>query len=208
MKCACLDCVIISQQKSSFKTDVKQHYRSKEHSCFEHSVLTKKKKKKKNWERKDFISIETCMCHIKPFRPFFVKVTMSNLTSSPKGSTSPVGARRVRTDLKTSENVYLTNSYGPTRSRASSPLTATRIRLPSSYPAHSYKRLHSNTTQGPTTSADEVRTTATTVATTRRFIRRSDFILTAAKHTVNDSRILSTSAPHEGSSYIRLFLFD
>ncbi|XP_061402740.1 putative mediator of RNA polymerase II transcription subunit 24 [Musca vetustissima] len=180
---------------------------------------------------------------------------------------SPNTARRVRTDLKTSQNVYLNKTYGPTtRSRTSSPIAikgrqhtavADQQHQRKHSPYHSRQQQqqqmsHENLYHHPpsfgspknshykyksnaTTSANVVTLSSpssrnirssmacssaaynaatattttnvpTTVASTRKYLRRSNFILTAAKHVVDDSRILSTSAPHEGSSYLSAHL--
>lgn len=167
-------------------------------------------------------------------------MTSSTTTTTTVTNISPNSARRVRTDLKTSENVYLTSNFmGATRSRTSSPINI-KLRSPhhqSQQQTTSYLQGRSNThdklstvsTASTTNSIGRSKrtsasssstckstnipvaltaTTATTVANTRKYLKRSNFILTAAKHVVDDSRILSTSAPHEGSSYLRLcFLF-
>lgn len=165
---------------------------------------------------------------------------------------SPNSARRVRTDLKTSENVYLATTFaGPTRSRTSSPIN---IKLRPHQPSgntstgsphstmylqgrsnthdkfsdcSSVKSIHAATTNTQqnirSSSGSRSRSkrtankstnipimatgpTSTTVANARKYIKRSNFILTSAKHVVDDSHILSTSAPHEGSTYLRLCL--
>lgn len=174
--------------------------------------------------------------------------TTTTLTTAKKkvSEMSPNTARRVRTDLKTSQNVYLAkSSLGPTRSRTSSPITIKSRHLQEQQQhqskhtpyhqqsahdvQHHYPQHHAYTSGSPnniirgtaalhsgrniriatvdrTASATTTATNKappTTVASTRRYLRRSNFILTAAKHVVDDSRILSTSAPHEGSSYLR-----
>lgn len=157
----------------------------------------------------------------------------SSTTKAP--NLSPNSARRVRTDLGTSQNHYLSKSNLPTRSRTSSPITIktrqqqymhhqpltdqmqhrhsyyVRGHTIDSQDKHSSSdtptksaTLHTDKSKQKTTDRKSDNNSATsTVANTRRYLRRSNFILTAAKHVVDDSRILSTSAPHEGSTYLR-----
>lgn len=161
---------------------------------------------------------------------------------------SPGGARRVRTDLKTSENVYLaSNLVGTTRSRTSSPIniklrpqystTATACSSPQpqssshlqgrcinqdKFSDRSVKSTTTAVAKTQSSSGKSKRTfykssniptaaattsAPTTVANTRKYIKRNNFVLTAAKHVVDDSHVLSTSAPHEGSTYLRCFPF-
>lgn len=162
---------------------------------------------------------------------------LTTTTTTTVTSISPNSARRVRTDLKTSENIYLTSPYNnPTRSRTSSPINI-KLRPQHStppYTAHhqnlyiqghhinTHDRLHNfgviKSNMGTATTMQDsakshktscrstnipIATTTATVANTRKYLKRSEFILTAAKHVVDDSRILSTSAPHEGSTYLR-----
>ncbi|KAI8121354.1 hypothetical protein CVS40_7564 [Lucilia cuprina] len=175
-------------------------------------------------------------------------------TRSQKNSDKDITARRVRTDLKTSHNVYLTSSFGPTRSRTTSPINIKlRPQQHNTLPAcsspqqqqqqtlylqgrsYTHEKLtdcgikskqqtatvpvtatttlsgtgRSKRTSGKSSNipmALTATTSATTVANTRKYLNRSNFILTAAKHVVDDSRILSTSAPHEGSTYLSAHL--
>uniref|UniRef100_A0A1I8NQ48 Uncharacterized protein n=1 Tax=Stomoxys calcitrans TaxID=35570 RepID=A0A1I8NQ48_STOCA len=149
---------------------------------------------------------------------------------------SPGSVRRVRTDLKTSQNVYLAKSSGATRSRTSSPITIRTRHSPQRLHGQNYhhhssqdgKNFNANknpnntttsltlespangtrtaTDRASTSSASTATNVPTTVDSTRRYLRRSHFILHAAKHVVDDSRILSTSAPQEGSSYLSAHL--
>lgn len=177
-------------------------------------------------------------------------ITTTNATTT-VATISPSSVRRVRTDLKTSENLYLTTTFsGPTRSRTSSPINMklrphhhqsgntpptssphSALYLQGRFNAHDKfsdcnsvksnnatatntqpyirnssrsrsKRIANQSTNIPMATGQ----TSTTVANARKYIKRSNFILTSAKHVVDDSRILSTSAPHEGSTYLRLCL--